>query len=125
MTAEMPLFATPLHDATPPPKPVPPPNARPVPPDPPADREPTSPPGGGPCTDPKAPNSVAPSPTSSLEIEDGKLLLTEREAAKALSVCQRTLWQLRADGEIPCVRIGRAVRYRPADLHAWVARRRH
>ena len=61
----------------------------------------------------------------SIDAEDGKLLLTEREAAKALSVCPRTLWQLRTDGEIPCIRIGRAVRYHPADLLAWVARRRH
>jgi excisionase family DNA binding protein len=119
MPAEMSLFATPPQDALPPTKPAPRPSARPAPPCPSTKREPAPPPGGGPSTDDKAPSPDRPS--QALEIEEGRLLLTEREAAKALSVCQRTLWQLRTDGEIPCVRIGRAVRYRPADLHAWVA----
>ena len=53
-----------------------------------------------------------------------KLLLTEREAAQALSISPRKLWELRATGEIPCVRLGRAVRYDPRDLSAWITRRR-
>ena len=53
--------------------------------------------------------------------KDAKLLLTEREAAKVLSVSPRTLWGLRAAGEIPCIRLGRAVRYDPADLAAWIS----
>lgn len=50
------------------------------------------------------------------------LLLTEREAAKALAVSPRKLWGLRTAGEIPCVRFGRSVRYDPVDLQAWIAR---
>lgn len=50
------------------------------------------------------------------------LLLTEREAAKALAVSPRKLWDLRMNGEIPCVRFGRSVRYDPADLQAWISR---
>ena len=37
-----------------------------------------------------------------------------------LAVCPRTLWQLRHDGRIPCVQIGRSVRYARTDLEAWV-----
>jgi len=48
------------------------------------------------------------------------LLLTAREAAKGLNVCEKTLWTLTKNGEIPAVRIGRAVRYDPADLRAWI-----
>lgn len=48
------------------------------------------------------------------------LLLTERDAAKALAVSPRKLWDLRMSGEIPCVRVGRSVRYDPADLQAWI-----
>ena len=48
------------------------------------------------------------------------LLLTPREAAKALSVCERTLFGLTKEGELPTVRIGRAVRYDLADLRAWI-----
>ena len=42
-------------------------------------------------------------------------LLTRREDGER--------W-VRTDGEIPCIRFGRAVRYDPADLRAWVARNR-
>ncbi|MCA9055773.1 MAG: helix-turn-helix domain-containing protein [Planctomycetaceae bacterium] len=47
-------------------------------------------------------------------------LLTEQEAAEVLNVSARTLWQLRSDGRIPCVRIGRAVRYDVDDLRLFI-----
>ena len=50
------------------------------------------------------------------------LLLTPKEAAKALSVCERTLYELTKTGELPAVRIGRAVRYDVGDLRAWIER---
>lgn len=49
-----------------------------------------------------------------------RLLLTPREAAAALSVCEKTLWSLARRGELPAVRIGRAVRYDVADLQAFI-----
>jgi excisionase family DNA binding protein len=49
-----------------------------------------------------------------------KLLWTSREAAAALSISERTLWKLTHKGDIPCVRIGRAVRYDPATIRAWI-----
>ena len=52
------------------------------------------------------------------------LLWNSREAAKALSISERTLWGLTQSGEIPCVRIGRSVRYDPADLRAWIESRK-
>jgi predicted DNA-binding transcriptional regulator AlpA len=49
------------------------------------------------------------------------LLWKAREAAKALSVCERTLWDLTNTQKlIPCVRIGRSVRYSPTDLLTWI-----
>lgn len=51
-------------------------------------------------------------------------LLTLREAAALLSVSERTVWQLGADGQIPQVRIGRAVRYDPADLRRWIEKQK-
>ena len=48
------------------------------------------------------------------------LLLTAAEAAKALAISPRTLWSLTDSGKIPCVRIGRSVRYDPVDLRAWI-----
>ena len=51
------------------------------------------------------------------------LLLTAREAAKALSICERTLFSLTKDGEVDCIRIGRSVRYAPRALEAFIDRR--
>jgi len=47
-------------------------------------------------------------------------LLTPRDAAKALAVCEKTLFNMTKAGEIPAVKIGRAVRYSVADLARWV-----
>ena len=50
-----------------------------------------------------------------------RLLLTPRHAAEALAVCERTLWSLtQPRGPIDCIRIGRAVRYDPRDLEAFI-----
>ncbi len=48
------------------------------------------------------------------------LLVSHREAARMLSVCERTLFALTKSGDIPAVRIGRAVRYSVDDLRAWI-----
>ncbi len=48
------------------------------------------------------------------------MLLTGKEAAKVLSVSERTLYALAKAGELPAIRIGRAVRYDPLDLRAWI-----
>ena len=45
-----------------------------------------------------------------------RLLVSPREAAKALAVCEKTLWNLRKRGEIPAVRIGRTVQRVKDDL---------
>ena len=51
-------------------------------------------------------------------------LLTQREAALALRLSERTLERLRVSGGGPCfVKAGRAVRYREADIEAWIADR--
>ena len=56
------------------------------------------------------------------ERSDSKLLLTPREAAEALSICEKSLWSLTAPrGPIKCVRLGRSVRYSPDALRAFVA----
>jgi predicted DNA-binding transcriptional regulator AlpA len=49
------------------------------------------------------------------------LLLTAREAARALAISERTLWGLTAPrGPIRPVRVGRAIRYAPAELQRWI-----
>lgn len=53
-----------------------------------------------------------------------RLLLRPREAAEALAVSERTLWTLTASGEIPVVRLNRAVRYDPQDLAAFIEARK-
>ncbi|MGA2032822.1 MAG: helix-turn-helix domain-containing protein [Thermoguttaceae bacterium] len=54
------------------------------------------------------------------------LALRPRDAAKALGISPRLLWQLTHDGQIPCVRVGngkrRTILYPTADLQAWLSR---
>jgi excisionase family DNA binding protein len=57
--------------------------------------------------------------------EPAALLLKPAEAAKLLQIGDRTLWRLTDEGEIPCIRIGRSVRYDPADLRVWIAAKKN
>lgn len=54
-----------------------------------------------------------------------RLALSREKAAIALDIGLRTLDRLTADGEIPCVHIGKSVRYDVADLREFLARRKN
>ncbi len=49
-----------------------------------------------------------------------RLLLKPNEAAEMLAISPRLLWSITDSGALPCLRIGRLVRYDPADLKAWI-----
>ena len=50
-------------------------------------------------------------------------LLTSQEAAELLRISTRTLFtHTKPRGSIPCVRVGRSVRYCPLALQAWIDR---
>ena len=49
-----------------------------------------------------------------------QLLLRPEEAARALAISPRKLWDLTKRGEIPAVRIGRVVRYDIDGLREWI-----
>ncbi len=51
-------------------------------------------------------------------------LLTARQAAEQLAISTRKLWELTQRRDIPSIRIGRSVRYAPADLAAYVDAKR-
>ena len=52
------------------------------------------------------------------------LLLTQREAALALRLSERTLERWRVQGTGPrFVRLNHSIRYRPADVELWLASR--
>jgi excisionase family DNA binding protein len=51
------------------------------------------------------------------------LLVRPDEAAKLLAVSPRTLWSLTHAGVVPCVRLGKSVRYSMDTLRAIVAQR--
>jgi excisionase family DNA binding protein len=63
---------------------------------------------------PKTPPALRPLPT------DNCLLLQSHEAAKRLSISTRTLNKLACSGSLPCVRIGRSVRYSVDALKKWI-----
>ncbi|WP_428937284.1 helix-turn-helix domain-containing protein [Fontivita pretiosa] len=53
-----------------------------------------------------------------------RLLLTPREAAAALAISERSLWNLAQTGQVRRLKIGRAVRYDVRDIEAFIARRK-
>ena len=67
----------------------------------------------------KTPNSVRPI----MKIADSPppRVLTKRQAAKSLQVCERTITSLVLSGKLRVVRFGRNVRIDPADLEAFIA----
>jgi excisionase family DNA binding protein len=53
-----------------------------------------------------------------------RLLVTEKQAARLLGICERKLWDMRHDGLIPYLRVGRSIRYSISDLENWIAAKR-
>jgi excisionase family DNA binding protein len=53
------------------------------------------------------------------------MLLNSRQAAKALGVCERTLYSLTKSGQLHPVHIGRAVRYDRQDLREFIDRQKN
>ena len=60
--------------------------------------------------------------SDSEKIEGPRLLLNARDAAKALAISERKLWDLTNQKVIRSIRIGRAVRYLVSDLQDFVER---
>lgn len=46
--------------------------------------------------------------------------LTPRETAKRLAISERHLFQLTRSGQLPCVRVGKCVRYNVETIQKWV-----
>ncbi len=51
-------------------------------------------------------------------------LFRAREAAQYLGISERSLWTLSNMGDLPVIRIGRAVRYDIRDLDQWIEERK-
>ena len=45
---------------------------------------------------------------------------TYDDAAQATKLCKRTLERHVSDGRLPCLRLGRTVRFRPLDVMNWL-----
>lgn len=52
-----------------------------------------------------------------------QLSLRPREAARALGVSERWLWEQTKAGEIPCTKVGRVTLYAREMLEEWLRRR--
>ena len=67
-----------------------------------------------------------------LELRAGQLgengdqanLLTVKEVASWLRLHEKRIYEFAASGEIPCVRIGRSVRFRADDVNRWIENQR-
>ena len=54
---------------------------------------------------------------------EDQILCTDKQAQHVLQLCENTLRALRDAKELPFLRIGRAIRYRRADLLAFAEKR--
>ena len=57
-------------------------------------------------------------------LSDDRLLVSQGEAARLLSVSERTLYSMRKRGELNWVRIGPRVLYATEDLRHWIEHRK-
>ena len=65
--------------------------------------------------------ALAPHLTNPTDPATPTLALRPRDAAKALGISPRLLWQLTHDGQIPFVKVRRTVLYPTAALQAWLS----
>lgn len=49
-------------------------------------------------------------------------LLTTDQTSKHLGITIRTLYTLTQRGDLPCIKVGRSVRYDPRDIEEYLAR---
>jgi excisionase family DNA binding protein len=59
-------------------------------------------------------------PSRQMASPNPRLLVDRREAAAMLAISERTLWSLTASGELPAIRIRKAVRYSIGDLQKYI-----
>ena len=52
-----------------------------------------------------------------------RLALRPREAAEALGICERTLWSMTHDGDIPHFKLGKSTLYPVEALREWLRER--
>jgi len=52
--------------------------------------------------------------------QDQSRLLSESEVAEILGVCKRTVWQMRKEGKLRCVKIKTSVRYTREELNRFI-----
>ena len=57
---------------------------------------------------------------------DAPLLMTVRETARALGVCERTVWSMAGDGTLPRVELSKTItRFDQADILELIENRKH
>jgi excisionase family DNA binding protein len=55
-------------------------------------------------------------------LEGRTTALTVSEVAEILSVSERQIYKLAAENEIPCFRVGAAIRFDPAAIREWIGK---
>jgi predicted DNA-binding transcriptional regulator AlpA len=56
------------------------------------------------------------------DLNQQRMLIPPRDAARMLSISEKNLWTLTKKGAIPAIRVGaRSVRYCVAQLERWIA----
>lgn len=64
-------------------------------------------------------------PKNAITSVNSPLLVTYEEAGRMLSLTTRTLRRMVASRDIPFLRVGRQIRFDPADLRKWIEAKKH
>ncbi len=57
-------------------------------------------------------------------MRNGRTLLTPDEVAQMLGIARKTVLVWAREGQLPCIRVGRFVRFDHADIDRWLERQR-
>ncbi len=68
------------------------------------------------------PPPAPPLPVPVVEAPLEEFLLSSRETAQRLAISERHLFELTRTGQMPCVRVGKCLRYSVETIRAWVRR---
>ncbi|WP_417375306.1 helix-turn-helix domain-containing protein [Gimesia maris] len=52
--------------------------------------------------------------------QEPPVLIDSKEAARLLGCCERTLWKMREEGKIRCVKLGAAVRFARKEIDRFI-----
>lgn len=59
--------------------------------------------------------------STQMEVRDEPLLISEKEAARLLDCCEKTVAQIRKDGQLKAVRVRGSIKYTRSEIERFIS----